>query len=152
MTGCPKAYKGVSDCFYRILKEEGVGAFYRSLPPRLMSVVPMIAIQFGVYEMMKSKFLHINKEQRILAAQALKKRTLKSYTAVRTSAVAIARTARKTGGIVSSRAKGKVLEFRSKRRLNGENIIELILPDDDDITNCADEETEMLYPRRKWLY
>jgi hypothetical protein len=47
MAGCPIAYTGVRDCFYRILKEEGVGAFYRSLPPRLMSVVPMIAIQFG---------------------------------------------------------------------------------------------------------
>lgn len=39
------AYKGVTDCFWRILREEGVGAFYRSLPPRLLSVVPMIAIQ-----------------------------------------------------------------------------------------------------------
>ena len=152
MAGCPIAYKGVSDCFYRILKEEGVGAFYRSLPPRLMSVVPMIAIQFGVYETLKSKFLHSNKEQRILAAKALKLRTLKSYTAVRTSAVAMARTARKTGGIVSSRAKGKVLEIRSKRRLNGENIIELGLPDDNDNTNSAEEDTEMQYPRRKWLY
>ena len=41
----PRAYKGVRDCFTRVLREEGVGAFYRSLPPRLMSVVPMIAIQ-----------------------------------------------------------------------------------------------------------
>ena len=41
----PRAYKGVRDCFTRVLSEEGVGAFYRSLPPRLMSVVPMIAIQ-----------------------------------------------------------------------------------------------------------
>ena len=41
----PRAYKGVRDCFSRVLREEGVGAFYRSLPPRLMSVVPMIAIQ-----------------------------------------------------------------------------------------------------------
>ena len=29
----------------RVLREEGVGAFYQSLPPRLMAVVPMIAIQ-----------------------------------------------------------------------------------------------------------
>ena len=35
----PRAYKGVRDCFTRVLREEGVGAFYRSLPPRLMSVV-----------------------------------------------------------------------------------------------------------------
>ena len=42
--------KGINDCFRRILKEEGVGAFYRGLVPRLLSVVPMIGIQFGVYE------------------------------------------------------------------------------------------------------
>ena len=43
-------YKGISDCFQRVLKEEGIGAFYRGLTPRLLSVVPMIGIQFGVYE------------------------------------------------------------------------------------------------------
>ncbi len=49
-------YKGINDCFRRVLKEEGVGAFYRGLTPRLLSVVPMIGIQFGVYEFMK-KFM-----------------------------------------------------------------------------------------------
>ncbi|KAL7445432.1 hypothetical protein ACHAXH_010046 [Discostella pseudostelligera] len=49
-------YKGINDCFRRVLKEEGVGAFYRGLTPRLFSVVPMIGIQFGVYEFMK-KFM-----------------------------------------------------------------------------------------------
>ena len=43
-------YKSISDCFQRVLKEEGVTAFYRGLTPRLLSVVPMIGIQFGVYE------------------------------------------------------------------------------------------------------
>ena len=37
----------------RVAKEEGVSAFYRGLPPRLVSVVPMIGIQFTVYEFMK---------------------------------------------------------------------------------------------------
>ncbi|KAL7441818.1 hypothetical protein ACHAXM_010128 [Skeletonema potamos] len=50
------AYKGINDCFRRVLAEEGVGAFYRGLTPRLLSVVPMIGIQFGVYEFMK-KFM-----------------------------------------------------------------------------------------------
>jgi Mitochondrial carrier protein len=95
LAGCPTAYKGVSDCFYRILKEEGVGAFYRSLPPRLMSVVPMIAIQFGVYETLKTKFLFYNKEQRILTAAALKLKASK----VRTSAVALATKAKKSAKV-----------------------------------------------------
>lgn len=51
LTGAP--YKGIIDCGVRIMREEGIGAFYRGLPPRLVSVVPMIGIQFGVYEAMK---------------------------------------------------------------------------------------------------
>jgi solute carrier family 25 S-adenosylmethionine transporter 26 len=43
-------YNGIKDCFQRVMKEEGIGAFYRGLTPRLLSVVPMIGIQFGVYE------------------------------------------------------------------------------------------------------
>jgi len=46
-------YKGIIDCARRIAKEEGMKTFYRGLPPRLISVVPMIGIQFGVYEFMK---------------------------------------------------------------------------------------------------
>lgn len=46
-------YAGINDCFRRVLAEEGVGAFYRGLTPRLLSVVPMIGIQFGVYEVRK---------------------------------------------------------------------------------------------------
>lgn len=50
-------YKGISDAAVRIAKEEGIGAFYRGLTPRLVSVVPMIGIQFGVYEFMKKVML-----------------------------------------------------------------------------------------------
>lgn len=41
-----------------MLKEEGVWSLYRALTPRLMSVVPMIGIQFAVYELMKRILLH----------------------------------------------------------------------------------------------
>ncbi|KAL3904293.1 MAG: hypothetical protein SGILL_010124, partial [Bacillariaceae sp.] len=47
------AYKGIVDCAVRIAREEGIRTFYRGLAPRLISVVPMIGIQFGVYEAMK---------------------------------------------------------------------------------------------------
>jgi solute carrier family 25 S-adenosylmethionine transporter 26 len=70
----PRAYKGVRDCFLRVLHEEGLGAFYRSLPPRLMSVVPMIAIQFGAYEMLKARFVAENREKRRAAAAKLRQR------------------------------------------------------------------------------
>ena len=36
-----------------MLREEGLLTFYKPLAPRLVSVVPMIGIQFGVYEFMK---------------------------------------------------------------------------------------------------
>lgn len=38
-------YKGVLRTLSRIIREEGVGPIYRSLTPRLVSVVPMIGIQ-----------------------------------------------------------------------------------------------------------
>jgi len=55
-------YRGIVDAAVRISREEGVGAFYRGLPPRLISVVPMIGIQFGVYEFMKQNMLGKNKQ------------------------------------------------------------------------------------------
>lgn len=51
-------YKGIIDCATRVAREEGVRALYRGLPPRLVSVVPMIGIQFGVYEFMKKVMLN----------------------------------------------------------------------------------------------
>jgi hypothetical protein len=41
----PDAYQGIMDCFSRILKEEGIGALYRSFIPRVISAVPMTALQ-----------------------------------------------------------------------------------------------------------
>ena len=41
------AYRNVADAIRTMLREEGAFCFYRGLPPRLLSVVPMIAIQFA---------------------------------------------------------------------------------------------------------
>ena len=62
-------YKGIVDCGVRIAREEGIKTFYRGLAPRLLSVVPMIGIQFGVYEAMKKVML-----QRSLNASSPSKR------------------------------------------------------------------------------
>lgn len=43
-------YDGILNCFVRMLREEGLGSFYNSLTPRLVSVVPMIGVQYFVYE------------------------------------------------------------------------------------------------------
>ena len=50
-------YRGMIDCAHKVYAEEGLKAFYRGLPPRLLSVVPMIGIQFGLYEFMKKVML-----------------------------------------------------------------------------------------------
>jgi Mitochondrial carrier protein len=62
------AYKGIVDCAVRVFREEGLATFYRGLPPRLVSVVPMIGIQFGVYEAMKKIMLQrrADEEHRIV--------------------------------------------------------------------------------------
>lgn len=53
-----KHYKGVTDAFIRIFREEGIPGFYRGLVPNFIKVVPAISVSFYVYETMK-KFLKI---------------------------------------------------------------------------------------------
>jgi len=55
-------YAGIVDCARQVFQKEGAKAFYRGLPPRLLSVVPMIGIQFGCYEFMKKFILKTNAE------------------------------------------------------------------------------------------
>lgn len=55
--GEERVYTGVLQTFLKILNSEGAGAFYRALPPRLLAVVPMIGIQFSIYEGMKKALL-----------------------------------------------------------------------------------------------
>jgi len=57
-----RRYAGIVDCARVVLREEGPSAFYKGLPPRLLSVVPMIGIQFGTYEFMKKLILKKNAE------------------------------------------------------------------------------------------
>ena len=53
-----RIYSGVLDTFLKVLNAEGIGAFYRALPPRLLAVVPMMGIQFSTYEFMKKVLLY----------------------------------------------------------------------------------------------
>ncbi|KAG5182703.1 mitochondrial energy transfer protein [Tribonema minus] len=53
-------YTGVVECIQRVIREEGIGTLYKALGPRLASVVPMIGIQFGVYEYLKRELLKFN--------------------------------------------------------------------------------------------
>jgi solute carrier family 25 (mitochondrial phosphate transporter), member 23/24/25/41 len=47
------AYKGMTDCFVRTVREEGVRALFKGLWPNYIKVVPSIAIAFVSYEQLK---------------------------------------------------------------------------------------------------
>lgn len=51
--GAGGAYKGLFDCLCRVAKEEGVGALYRGLVPRVVNIALGGAIFFGAYEAFK---------------------------------------------------------------------------------------------------
>ncbi|CAM9492814.1 unnamed protein product [Phaeothamnion confervicola] len=57
MPGGPLPYAGIVDCARKMVAEEGVGSFYRALWPRLAAVVPMVGVNFGVYETLRAKLL-----------------------------------------------------------------------------------------------
>mmetsp|Transcript_23888 Transcript_23888/g.55559 ORF Transcript_23888/g.55559 Transcript_23888/m.55559 type:complete len:344 (+) Transcript_23888:170-1201(+) len=42
-------YKGVGDCVSRMLREEGAGAFFKGLAPRMIYVAPFAAVQFTAH-------------------------------------------------------------------------------------------------------
>lgn len=50
----PRAgYTGMTDCFRRVVREEGVLALYRGTLPNLARIVPYAAVMFSTYEMTK---------------------------------------------------------------------------------------------------
>ncbi|GAQ82434.1 mitochondrial substrate carrier family protein [Klebsormidium nitens] len=59
-------YRGVADCVRRILKEEGVRAFYRSYPTTLVMNVPFTAVHFATYEAVKRMLGQSAGEDRLL--------------------------------------------------------------------------------------
>ncbi|XP_007528343.1 mitochondrial adenyl nucleotide antiporter SLC25A24 isoform X2 [Erinaceus europaeus] len=50
-------YSGLFDCAKKILKHEGVGAFYKGYIPNLLGIIPYAGIDLAVYELLKSHWL-----------------------------------------------------------------------------------------------
>ena len=48
-------YKGFTDCFTTILKEEGVMGFYKGVGPRTARVVLDVALTFSIFGALKRK-------------------------------------------------------------------------------------------------
>jgi hypothetical protein len=58
-------YRGVLDCIQRILKEEGVHAFYKSYPTTVVMNIPFTAMHFAAYEAGKKDCLLQFKSQKL---------------------------------------------------------------------------------------
>jgi solute carrier family 25 aspartate/glutamate transporter 12/13 len=52
-----KQYKGIIDCFLRILHEEGPTAFFKGTVPRIMIISPLFGITLMTYEVLQGYFL-----------------------------------------------------------------------------------------------
>jgi len=50
-------YKGIVDCFQRIVKEEGPRALFKGTIPRILIISPLFGITLGVYEVLQGYFL-----------------------------------------------------------------------------------------------
>uniref|UniRef100_A0A2K5RMC7 Mitochondrial adenyl nucleotide antiporter SLC25A24 n=1 Tax=Cebus imitator TaxID=2715852 RepID=A0A2K5RMC7_CEBIM len=50
-------YSGIYDCAKKILKHEGLGAFYKGYVPNLLGIRPYAGIDLAVYELLKSYWL-----------------------------------------------------------------------------------------------
>lgn len=49
-----KKYKGLTDAFVQIYREEGLRAFRKGLGPRLMYIIPSAGLTFSIYEKLKT--------------------------------------------------------------------------------------------------
>lgn len=53
-------YKGLVDCATRVVRQEGVGALYKSYRTTLLMNIPFTAMHFSVYEGAKKWLLHVD--------------------------------------------------------------------------------------------
>lgn len=58
VTGCLPDGMGITGGFAHIIRREGPRALYSGIKPRLVSVVPMLAIQMTLYEACKRAYIH----------------------------------------------------------------------------------------------
>nr|CAD7462360.1 unnamed protein product [Timema tahoe] len=59
--GEPKVYTGIIHSFKMILKEEGIGAFFKGLSPTLLQIAPHAGAQFAFYNLFKGLWKRCNK-------------------------------------------------------------------------------------------
>ncbi|CAL1616767.1 unnamed protein product [Knipowitschia caucasica] len=50
-------YSGISDCAKRILRREGLAAFYKGYVPNMLGIIPYAGIDLAIYETLKNRYL-----------------------------------------------------------------------------------------------
>ncbi|GMI96420.1 mitochondrial iron transporter 2 [Hibiscus trionum] len=55
-------YKGVADCVRRVVREEGIGAFYASYRTTVVMNAPFTAVHFATYEAAKRELLEVSSD------------------------------------------------------------------------------------------
>uniref|UniRef100_A0A6B2LCU8 Mitochondrial carrier protein n=1 Tax=Arcella intermedia TaxID=1963864 RepID=A0A6B2LCU8_9EUKA len=63
-------YRGITNCFHRMIKEEGFTSLYKGLLPQLMGLVH-VGVQFPIYERLKIEMMKRNTENQHLAISQL---------------------------------------------------------------------------------
>jgi len=57
--GSEKFYKNSLDCVRKMVSKEGVGSLYLGLTPYLLKIAPAAAIQFSMYDFLKTNILEL---------------------------------------------------------------------------------------------
>lgn len=52
-------YSGMFDCAKKILKREGVKAFYKGYIPNILGIIPYAGIDLAVYEVSFDYWMHV---------------------------------------------------------------------------------------------
>lgn len=56
LAGQPVLYRGTLDCFRRILREEGLLAFYSASLPQYLKVAPSIGAMYALYDVLSRRW------------------------------------------------------------------------------------------------
>ena len=93
-------YKGMLDCFVKMLKHEGPGAFYRSYQTTLVMNIPFTAVHFATYESSKLS-LNMGEEDEGIGVQMTAGGLAGGAAAAITNPLDVAKTRLQTEGVSS---------------------------------------------------
>uniref|UniRef100_A0A6U9PY69 Mitochondrial carrier protein n=2 Tax=Picocystis salinarum TaxID=88271 RepID=A0A6U9PY69_9CHLO len=113
-------YKGVFDCVIRTFREEGIRAFFRSLPTTLVMNVPFTAVHFSVYESAKRFMNNGDVENEGFSTQLAAGGLSGASAAAVTTPLDVVKTRLQTQGVLNSQKYNTVSILAMLRKLYAE--------------------------------